>query len=149
MPATSKKYTFIGWYTNSNGSGTAITSLGAEEYTDTIKLYGNIEEKKLTLNLMCDNYAGQQYMIYIYKGDKLYMQFMPTKSQETIQLEYVEDYAATPYKVCFVFGYFGNITFESLTNGTASGRNVTLTAFADSSITYKIATPSINSSIMI
>ena len=149
---TKAGYDFGGWYLNDSTCSNAsalVTTLSANETYETISLYAKWTPAKRTLTLTCENFDKQQYMIYIYKGGNIYMQFTPTKSTKTITLAYVDDYSATPYKVCFVFGYFGNITFESLTNGAASGRNVTLTTFADSSITYTIATPNINSSIMI
>ena len=149
---TKDGYVFGGWYLNDSTCSNAsalVKTLSANETYETISLYAKWILPNCTLTLMCNNYGTQQYMIYIYKGDNIYMQFTPTKATETITLAFVDDYSATPYKVCFVFGYFGNITFESLTNGTASGRNVTLTTFADATISYKIATPNINSSIMV
>ena len=149
---TKAGYVFGGWYLNDSTCSSAsalVTSLSAGTTYTEISLYAKWTLAKCTLTLTCQDFSSQQYMIYIYKGDNIYMQFAPTKATETLTLAPVEDYATTPYKVCFVFGYLGNITFESLTNATASGRNVTLTTFADASITYTIATPNINSSIMI
>ncbi len=149
---TKAGYVFGGWYLNDSTCSSAsalVETLSAGTTYTTISLYAKWTLAKCTLTLTCQDFGSQQYMIYIYKGDNIYLQFAPTKATETLTLAPVEDYATTPYKVCFVFGYFGNITFESLTNATASGRNVTLTTFADASITYTIATPNINSSIMI
>ena len=148
---TKAGYIFGGWYLNDSTCSSAsalVETLSAGTTYTTISLYAKWTLAKCTLTLTCQDFGSQQYMIYIYKGDNIYLQFASTKATETLTLAPVEDYATTPYKVCFVFGYFGNITFESLTNATASGRNVTLTTFADASITYTIATPNINSSIM-
>jgi len=142
-------YSFDGWHIKDDCSDDAITVLSASTYSDNVTLYGKWTCLTRTLALTCDNFGSQQYMIYIYSGDTVVVQISPTKQTETITLAPVTDYITTPYKVCFVFGYFGNITFDSLTNATSSGRNVTITTFANTTINYTIATPQINSSIMI
>lgn len=148
---TREGYKFDGWYLNDQSctnESARVTELSADKTYETINLYAKWTAI-ITLTLTCSNFDSQRYMIYIYSGETLKMQILPTKKTETVILTAVDDYTVTPYKVCFVFGYLGNITFESLTNATYSGRNTTITTFANAAITYTIATPQINSSIMI
>ena len=142
-------YVFDGWYLNDSTCSTAsakITKLSASTTYTEINLYA---KWNALITLTCTNFDKQRYMIYVYSGDTLKMQISPTKQTETIELEAVSNYTTTPYKVCFVFGYYGKIEFTSLSNATYIGRNATITTFATTAINYTIATPQINSSIMI
>ena len=48
--ATKAGYTFVGWFTDSNCSGTAVTSLAATAYTADITLYAKFEKRDLYIH---------------------------------------------------------------------------------------------------
>jgi len=112
------------------------------------------------LKFKCDNYSAQNYMIYVSSGtaDNIIMQIVPTSGEFGTVLPYIKEseYSSYQYVVHFVFGYYGRITFETSTadsetddNITVSGRRVTLDTLTETTITYTLATPNINSSLII
>ena len=50
--ASKTGYTFGGWYTNSSGTGSAVTSLGATDYTSDITLYAKWTANEYDINYM-------------------------------------------------------------------------------------------------
>lgn len=60
--ATKTNYTFGGWFTNSDCTGTAVTSLGATAYTSNITLYAkwtpNLQALSAPTNVKLDNSAA-------------------------------------------------------------------------------------------
>ena len=56
--ATKSGYNFLGWFTTSNCSGSAITQLGATAYTSNITLYAKWEEIPTTCTITYDANGG-------------------------------------------------------------------------------------------
>ncbi len=119
------------------------------EYWVFTAVYEAPKPEKMSLSMTCDNYDKQSYLIFVYQGDDFLMQITPASSSQTLEFSELTDFDNNKLKICFVFGYYGNITFDSLTNATPNGRNVQIDTFANASFHYKIATPNINSSVMI
>ena len=95
---------------------------------------------------------GENYIVNVYNGDTIYKQIYMIADTLKFELERVDDYNNT-YTLAFVFGYYGKLTLDAgegiNTNITASGRKVTISTFADTTITYTLANPRINSTIII
>ena len=67
--ASKPGYNFLGWFTSSNCSGTAVTSLGATDYTDNITLYAKWEMLETPdLEYTCQRIYNDQPLNWI-KGD--------------------------------------------------------------------------------
>ena len=58
VDATKSGYNFLGWFTTSNCSSSAITQLGATDYTDDITLYSKWEEIHTTCTVTYDANGG-------------------------------------------------------------------------------------------
>ena len=94
--ATKTGYTFSGWFTNSNCTGTAVTSLGATTYTANITLYAKWTANTYTVTLdQNGGSGGQGSVIAIYDSKSLdtpLTQF-PTKEGYTFAGYYDEQNA--------------------------------------------------------
>lgn len=109
-------------------------------------------EMKVTFN--CKNYSDenpQNYMIFIYQNDNIICQVIPTVAESSVTLTKDENYDSTNgYEICFVFGYFGSISFESNSAlEVTAPRKIKVSEFADVLIEYEISTPKINSTLII
>lgn len=62
--ASKTGYTFIGWFNNSNCTGTALKSLGATSYTSDIILYAKWEAKSVKITLKPDPAEGGTVMFF-------------------------------------------------------------------------------------
>ena len=94
-------------------------------------------------------------MVNVYKGDEIYKQMYVTTATYTFELEFVSDYSNT-YRLAFVFGYYGNLTFDAKnattgvnTNITTATRSATINSLVDTTIKFTLANPRINSTIII
>lgn len=159
---TREGYTLSGWVVTADAGTTnsTITKSGSDHILTagdgdaTITAQWTAIVLKLTFN--CTSLTGENYMAYIYKGDDIIRQIILTKGLTTIELPYVADYASSPYKVCFVFAYCGNIKFTTLTNATVSDkseRNVTITKFDNdttaATLSYELSNPRVNTTVII
>lgn len=148
---TKAGYVFNGWYLNDStctNESARVTELPANvTYTD-VTLYAKWSPLIMSLTIHCENFASQQYFVYIYSGDTLLTQITPSSQTVTLSLDLSKNYSNN-IKVCFVFGYYGNITYGTLTNATANGRTVTIKPTTTAQINYSITTPNINSSLTI
>ena len=150
---TREGYEFCGWYDNINCTGDPVTEISTEATGDkTFYAKWKINTITVTLNNMT---SCEGYMIYVYKGDIIYKQVYVTTATYSFDLEWVSDYNNT-YRLAFVFGYYGNLTFDAkdATNGintniTTANRSATITSFVNTTIKFTLANPRINSTIII
>ena len=112
------------------------------------------DSRTINVTLNCA-LSGEGYMVNVYKGDEIYKQMYVTTATYTFELEFVSNYSNT-YRLAFVFGYYGNLTFDAKdettgvnTNITTANRSATITSFADTTIAFTLANPRINSTIII
>lgn len=144
---TRQGFVFEGWYFDLNCQGEQVTTLSASGNYTNIVLYAKWSELVQTITLNCENFTTQQFMVYIYEGDTLVMQLIPTSSM-TFTFNRARSYDKT-LRICFVFGYYGKIEYTSLVGAKANGRIVEIEQNEQVAINYTIVTPKFNSNIII
>ena len=112
------------------------------------------DSRNINVTLNCE-LSGEGYMVNVYKGDEIYKQMYVTTATYTFELEFVSNYSNT-YRLAFVFGYYGNLTFDAKnattginTNITTATRSATINSLVDTTIKFTLANPRINSTIII
>ena len=112
------------------------------------------DSRSINVTLNCA-LSGEGYMINVYKGDEIYKQMYVTTATYAFKLEFVSNYSNT-YRLAFVFGYYGNLTFDAKnattgvnTNITTATRSATINSLVDTTIKFALANPRINSTIII
>lgn len=152
-PTPPTGYDFVGWYSDINCTGNPVTTISTSDTGDKT-FYAKWKIKTITIALN-GTLSGEGYMIYVYKGDAICKQVYITKGSDSFDLDWVDTYDNT-YRLAFVFGNYGMLTFSDTntttgvnTNITTSGRNATITSFADTTITFTLANPRINSTIIV
>ena len=101
--ATKTGYTFVGWFTTSDCSGTAVTSLGATTYTANITLYAkwtSNEETKYNVTAVADPTAGGTVT-------PATTTLMGVNSGGSITATPNEGYEFTKWSLKSGYGYFG------------------------------------------
>ena len=150
LSPTRTGYEFVGWYDNADCTGSAITEISASD-SGNKTFYAKWKIQTITITLNGTLY-GENYMIYVYKGDAICKQVYVDKPQYTFELDWVSGYNKD-YKLAFVFGCYGNLTFATgssvNTNITTSNRVATISTFADTTLSFTLANPRINSTIII
>ena len=81
--ATKTGYTFSGWFTNSNCTGTAVTSLGATTYTANITLYAKWTAKTYTVTLDQNGGSDGSNSVSATYGSAMPSATMPTRTGYT------------------------------------------------------------------
>ncbi|MBR1891242.1 MAG: uL15 family ribosomal protein [Clostridia bacterium] len=109
--ATKTGYTFGGWFTNSNCTGTAVTSLGATAYTANITLYAKWTSNKYTVTLDDNGGSGGPGSVEIYFDSNfapIIEAQLPTKEGYTFAGYYDEqnvgDVVASPSGTLYILG---------------------------------------------
>ncbi len=135
---------------------TGVARATQSEDNDKIVMFTVVykESKNINVTLNCE-LSGEGYMVNVYKGDEIYKQMYVTTATYTFELEFVSDYSNT-YRLAFVFGYYGNLTFDAKdattgvnTNITTATRSATINSLVDTTIKFTLANPRINSTIII
>ena len=142
-PTAQIGFSFSGWRTSLNGTPQKTYTI-TKGTTGNKTLYAIFEIQTIKLTLNCNNFANQNYFIYVYQDEKPFAQIAPQNGVLTLILPYSEK----TYSVQFVFGYYVSINFTALINASANNRKATLTTFADTTITYLISTPNISGIIV-
>ena len=143
---------FEGWYlgdSTCSDESKRVTQLSASETYESVSLYAKWRVFVQTITLTCQNYdaGAQQFMVYVFIGEELVMQVQPT---ETITLTFnrLKNYEKT-LRICFVYGYYGQIEYTSLTGAKDRERNVYVSRVETVQIDYKITTPRNNANIVV
>ena len=132
------------------------TRAAQSESNDKIVMFTVVYKDSRTINvtLNCE-LSGEGYMVNVSKGDEIYKQMYVTTATYTFELEFVSNYSNT-YRLAFVFGYYGNLTFDAKnattgvnTNITTATRSATINSLVDTTIKFTLANPRINSTIII
>ena len=126
------------------------------EDNDKIVMFTVVYKDSRTINVTLNcALSGEGYMVNVYKGDEIYKQMYVTTATYTFELEFVSNYSNT-YRLAFVFGYYGNLTFDAKnattgvnTNITTATRSATINSLVDTTIKFTLANPRINSTIII
>lgn len=147
---TKAGYVFEGWFLNDAtcAIGSKITQLSADIEYSSIALYAKWSELVTTITLNCQNFTAQQYMVYVFVDDECVLQMQPLAQNTTLTFNRVQNYNSA-LRICFVFGYNGQVAFSSLDGATASGRTVVVDLVTTVQINYTIVTPQINSSLIV
>jgi len=156
---TRDDYTFTDWtITSDTGTSKSSITSGGSSYTLTAgdgdaTVTAQWQKNILTITFDCESLTGEKYMAYVYSGDSIIAQIWLSSGEQTLELQGIDNYDdSNKYKICFVFGYYGNIDFTELTNATQTtvgGRSVTINTSSDATITYTIANPRINSTVIV
>ena len=152
-PTAPAGYDFVGWYDNAECTGEPVTAISADATGDKT-FYAKWKIKTITVTLN-NTVSCEGYMIYVYKGDTICKQIYVTTATYSFKLEWISNYSNT-YRLAFVFGYYGNLTFTAKdtvnsinTNITTANRSATITSFVDTTIKFALVNPRINSTIII
>ena len=78
--ASKSGYTFGGWFTSSNCSGTAVTSLGATAYTSNITLYAKWTPKTYNITLDANSGASNGSATATYNSNTVAIASQPTRT---------------------------------------------------------------------
>ena len=78
--ASKSGYTFGGWFTSSNCSGTAVTSLGATAYTSNITLYAKWTPKTYNITLDANSGANNGSATATYNSNTVAIASQPTRT---------------------------------------------------------------------